>query len=162
MPGYGIKPADEGAGLLPWSWAVERLTASHDYWVATVDANGQPAVMPVWGAWLDGAVWFSSSERSRRVRNLQRDARCTVTTDNPIEPVVVEGSAERVRDRAPTEVFTNACNVKYETEIPLEFFLENALFRVSPTVAYGLSEHAFTDTPTKWTFTGGGQRRCSG
>ena len=26
MPGYGILPATEGTGLLPWSWAVERLS----------------------------------------------------------------------------------------------------------------------------------------
>jgi hypothetical protein len=31
MPGYGIVGPDEGRGLLPWSWADERLTASHDY-----------------------------------------------------------------------------------------------------------------------------------
>src|SRR5581483_8502922 len=96
MPGYGIKAADEGAGLLPWSWAVERLVASHDYWVATIDTDGKPAVMPVWGGWIDDAVWFSSGPKSRRVRNLTRDARCTVTTDNAIEPVVIEGHAKRV------------------------------------------------------------------
>lgn len=152
MPGYGIKDADDGAGLLPWSWAVERLAASHDYWVATVDAGGQPAVMPVWGGWIEGAVWFSSSPQSRRARNLARDDRCTVTTDNPLEPVVVEGRAERIGDRGAAEVFTARCNEKYETDIPVEFFLDNALFRVAPTVAYGLTEADFTGTPTKWAF----------
>ena len=153
MPGYGIKGPDEGNGLLPWSWAVERLTASHDYWVATVDADGRPAVMPVWGGWIDEAVWFSSSPGSRRVRNLGRDPRCAVTTDNPLEPVVVEGSATRVTDdRAAFEHFTAQCNEKYETEIPVEFFLDNALFEVRPVVAYGLTEADFTGTPTKWVF----------
>ena len=33
MPGYGILPAGEGTGLLPWEWAVERLARSHDYWL---------------------------------------------------------------------------------------------------------------------------------
>ena len=64
MPGYGIQGPTEGTGLLPWSWAVERLTSSHDYWVATVDRDGKPAVMPVWGAWFGGAVWFSSARFS--------------------------------------------------------------------------------------------------
>jgi hypothetical protein len=36
MPGYGLLGPDQGSGLLPWSWAEERLSASHDYWVATV------------------------------------------------------------------------------------------------------------------------------
>jgi hypothetical protein len=28
MPGYGIQGPDEGSGLLPWSWAEQRLTES--------------------------------------------------------------------------------------------------------------------------------------
>ena len=59
MPGYGIAGPTEGRGLLPWSWAEERLTRSHDYWVATVRADGRPHLMPVWGAWDGGALWFS-------------------------------------------------------------------------------------------------------
>jgi hypothetical protein len=35
MPGYGVLGAAEGSGLLAWSWADERLRASHDYWLAT-------------------------------------------------------------------------------------------------------------------------------
>jgi len=152
MPGYGIQGPTEGGGLLPWSWAVERLISSHDYWVATVDADGQPAVMPVWGSWSDDAVWFSSGPRSRRARNLERDPRCTITTDNPLEPVVVEGTVSRVSDHAAVERFTARCNEKYETDIPVEFYAENALFRVPPTVAYGLTEADFSGTPTKWQF----------
>ncbi|TME13797.1 MAG: pyridoxamine 5'-phosphate oxidase, partial [Chloroflexi bacterium] len=45
MPGYGILGAGEGTGLLPWSWAQERLEQSHDYWVATSGADGRPHVM---------------------------------------------------------------------------------------------------------------------
>jgi hypothetical protein len=64
MPGYGMQRADEGTGLLPWSWAVERLTASHDYWLATTWlGKGSPHVMPVWGVWWEDALWFSSGLR---------------------------------------------------------------------------------------------------
>ena len=70
MPGYGVQPADEGTGLLPWSWAVERLTASHDYWLATTWPDGRPHVMPVWGVWWQDALWFSCGLRSRKARNI--------------------------------------------------------------------------------------------
>ena len=53
MPGYGILPADQGSGLLSWAEAERRLTASHDYWVATVRPDGRPHVMPVWGVWAE-------------------------------------------------------------------------------------------------------------
>ena len=45
MSGYGV---EEGGELLPWAWALERLTRSHDYWVATSRPDGRPHVMPVW------------------------------------------------------------------------------------------------------------------
>jgi hypothetical protein len=38
MPGYGILDANDG--LLPWEWAVERLTNSRNYWIATTSADG--------------------------------------------------------------------------------------------------------------------------
>jgi hypothetical protein len=31
MPGYGILGPDEGSGLLPWSWAAERLSHARNY-----------------------------------------------------------------------------------------------------------------------------------
>lgn len=66
MPGYGVRPAGEGTGLLPWSWAAERPARSHDYWVATTWPGRPPHVMPVWGVWRDGALRFSSGLQSRK------------------------------------------------------------------------------------------------
>jgi len=79
MPGYGIVGPTQGSGLLPWSWAEERLTASRNYWVASSWPDGRPHAMPVWGIWHDGALWFSSSRQSRKARNLAADPRCVVT-----------------------------------------------------------------------------------
>ena len=154
MPGYGTLGPTEGTGLLPWSWAEERLTASHDYWVATVWPDGRPHVMPVWGVWLEGAVWFSSGRRSRKARNLSADPRCAVTTDRAQEPVVVEGTAERVVDLEVIRRFLDGFNAKYSTEYGPDFFdpAVNATFRVRPVWAFGLVEAEFTGSPTRWTF----------
>src|SRR3954471_19860601 len=101
MPGYGILPADEGSGLIPWAEAQRRLAVAHDYWVATVRPDGRPHVMPVWGVWLGGRLWFSSALSSRKARNLAADPRCTVTTDDAQNPVVVDGVAERLIGAEP-------------------------------------------------------------
>jgi hypothetical protein len=152
MPGYGTLPADEGSGLLPWSWALERLAASHDYWLATVYPDGRPHVMPVWGVWSDDALWFSSSEASRKTRNLAIRPFATLTTDNPAEPVVVEGRAERVRAATAIGYFTAAVNTKYASDYAVDFFRANATFRLRPTTAFALTESDFTGSPTRWTF----------
>ncbi|MBW8766979.1 MAG: hypothetical protein JF630_12380, partial [Geodermatophilales bacterium] len=57
MPGYGILPADEGSGLIPWAEVERRLAIAHDYWLATVALDGRPHVMPLWGVWLGGRLW---------------------------------------------------------------------------------------------------------
>jgi len=154
MPGYGLLDADHGTGLLPWSWAVERLERSHDYWVATIRPDGRPHVMPVWGTWLEGAVWFSSSRGSRKARNLAANRNCAITTDNAYEPVIIEGAAVPITDLPTIGRFVAAINQKYKTDYALDFFNpdNNACFRVRPTWAFGLTESDFTGSPTRWRF----------
>lgn len=141
MPGYGVAAADEGRGLLPWSWAEERLVRSHDYWLATVRPDCRPHVMPVWAVWRSGALLFSSSVGSRKVRNLDGERRCVITTDNALEPVVVEGTAERVTDRSTIEEFLAASNAKYDTGYGMDFLdpAVNATVRIRPTLASALT-----------------------
>ena len=154
MPGYGIVGPTQGGGLLPWSWAEERLTASRNYWVASSWPDGRPHAMPVWGVWHDGAFWFSSSRRSRKARNLAADSRCVVTTEHAAEPVVVEGTAELVTDPAALGRMLALENAKYETGYSIELLdpAVNATIRVRPSWAFGLAEGDFTGSPTRWVF----------
>jgi PPOX class probable F420-dependent enzyme len=152
MPDYGVAAPDDGTGLLPWSWATERLVAAHDYWLATVWPDGRPHVTPVWGVWLADAVWFSAGDRSRKTRNLAHDPRAVITTDNPLEPVVVEGQVDRVAEPGAIQDFTDAVNVKYESDYSVDFFTENACFRLRPRRAFGLTEADFVGSPTRWVF----------
>lgn len=154
MPGYGILPADRGGGLIPWAEAERRLLAAHDYWCATVRPDGRPHVMPVWGAWLDGRLWFSSSVGSRKVRNLAAEPRCTLTTDDARDPVVVEGVAERVAEPAALRAFLAAVNPKYGSALTEEFLdpAVNATIAVRPVTVFALSGADFTGTPTRWRF----------
>ncbi len=158
MPGYGIVGPLEGKGLLSWEWAEERLMSSHDYWLATTRPAGSPHVMPVWGVWAQGAAWISSSRESRKARNIAGDPRAVLTTDNPRQPVVVEGVVERVVGDNAIEGFTTWVNTKYRTDLAVDFFAENACFRLEPLWAFGLDDADFTGTPTRWAF-GDGPRR---
>ena len=154
MPGYGIVGPLEGRGLLPWQWAEERLVGSHDYWLATVRPEGGPHVMPVWGVWAHGAAWFSSSRASRKSRNIAADPRAVITTDNPLQPVVIEGVVTPVVGKDAIERFTAWVNTKYRTDLSVDFFAANACFRLEPHWAFALDEADFTGTPTRWVFEG--------
>jgi hypothetical protein len=152
MPGYGIAGPDEGRGLLPWTWAEERLVRSHDYWLATVRPSGAPHVMPVWGVWAQGAAWFSSSPQSRKTRNIAADRRAVITTDNPLQPVIVEGVVAVVELASDIERFTGQVNAKYQTDIAMEFFSDNTCFRLEPSRVFSLDEADFSSSPTRWVF----------
>lgn len=151
MPGYGVLAADEG-GLLPWDLVVARLTTSHDYWLASITNGTRPHVMPVWGVWLDGQFWFSSSHGSRKARNVTAQPAVTVTTDNPHQPVVLEGRAQEVDDLAQRSSFNDAVNAKYETGYDLDFYRDSSIFRVYPLVVIALDDADFVGSPTRWQF----------
>jgi hypothetical protein len=108
--------------------------------------------MPVWGVWAQGAAWFSSSRESRKARNIAADPCAVITTDNPREPVVVEGVVEPVVGDKAIARFTTWVNTKYRTELTVDFFSENACFRLEPRWAFGLDDADFTGTPTRWAF----------
>jgi Pyridoxamine 5'-phosphate oxidase len=152
MPGYGVVAADARSGLLPWSWAEERLTGSHDYWLATVWPDGRPHVMPVWAVWFDASLWFSCSLASRKTRNLLADPHSVMTTDDPRNPVVVEGVAERVVGSDLLRAVLDAENAKYGTDYGIELLdpAVSACFRFKPSWAFALSERDFTGSPTRW------------
>ena len=154
MPGYGIASADAGAGLLPWSWAEEQLQRSHSFWLATHWPDGRPHCMPVWAIWHAEALWFSSANGSRKAQNLRNDPRCVLTTEDPENPVIVEGTAELLRNPADLETLLAIENAKYGTSYGLEILNpeENSAYRVRPKWVFGLRSEAFTETPTRWIF----------
>ena len=154
MPGYGVLPAGEGSGLIAWAEAERRLTVSHDYWCASVRPDGTPHVMPVWGVWLDGRLWFSSGLRSRKARNLVARPQCTLTTDDARSPVVLDGVASRIVEPGPIGEFVAAVNGKYAAGLTVDFQDPgvNGTFAVSPRRVIALTSGDFTGSPTRWTF----------
>src|SRR5205085_12070675 len=100
MPGYGLPPAEEG--MWPWEWAQDLLGRAMRYWLATARADGQPHLMPVWAVWWDGALWFSTGDRSVKGTNLAARPQCSVGAEVGPRSVVLEGTAERLA--TPAEV----------------------------------------------------------
>ena len=96
VPTYGIPETLDG--MLPWSWAEERLARAETYWIATTRSGGRPHLMPVWAAWHAGRLWFEGGATTRRARNLEQNPAVSVGIELPGDgAVVVEGDR-----RAPT------------------------------------------------------------
>jgi hypothetical protein len=153
MPGYGIAPAGQGRGVLPWGWATERLAVARNYWVGTTRPDGRPHLMPVWGVWLADRFYFSSGAGSRKARNLAAQAACTVGLELEGDAVIIEGMAVLVTDAADRARALVAYGAKYAWDIT--GFAE-PLYMVVPRVVFGFPGDAFTTGSTRWTFAGDG------
>ncbi|WP_460405723.1 pyridoxamine 5'-phosphate oxidase family protein [Actinophytocola sediminis] len=154
MPDYVVTPPGDESGLLPWSWALERMGDSHNFWLATVWPDGRPQLTPVWAVWDEGGLWFSAGPRSRKIRNIRAGCRVAVSTEDPENPVVLEGTAELVDEPERLARYVAVVNIKYRTEYPVEFFSpdQTIVAKVRPEWAFGMKSNDFDGSPTRWTF----------
>ena len=71
----------------------------HTCWLATINRDGSPHVTGVGALWVDDAFWFETGEQTRKGRNLARDPRGTLSVATHEFDLVVEGIAEKIKDR---------------------------------------------------------------
>jgi nitroimidazol reductase NimA-like FMN-containing flavoprotein (pyridoxamine 5'-phosphate oxidase superfamily) len=151
MPGYGVLDADSGLGLLPWSWATERLSQARTYWLSTTRPDRRPHAMPIWGVWMNSVFCFSTGEHSRKARNLEALPYCVISATTGEESVVLEGVVWLNDDGEVRRAFAATYGDKYQWN--MDTFVDPVRV-VYPVVAYGFSAAAneFTGSATRWTF----------
>jgi PPOX class probable F420-dependent enzyme len=148
---YGAPTDGSGGERLPWSWAVEQLTAARNYWICTTRRDGSPHAMPVWGVWLDNAVWFSTSPDSTKGRNMARDPRIVVHLESGEETVVLEGEVERPGDQDGLRRFADTYEQKYAYRLQ-PTGEEHGIYVLRPRVAHTWTEKEYPRTATRWVF----------
>ena len=93
-----------------------RLIAS----LATLNDGGSIHLVAMWFLWEGNAILIPTSGATRKIRNLERDARATVMIDDSrggfdLRGITVVGSAEIVRGKAAREL-NRPIHLKYVTE----------------------------------------------
>jgi len=146
MPsGYGQQDREP----LPWSFAEERLVTATNYWLATTTATGKPHVTPLWGVWVDGALWFDGIPTATWARNSARNPAASVHLESGDEVVILDGVVEdipTVTDGELAEAIVAAWNVKYGRLAPDP--VADGLFRFA--VRRGRGWSAFPGDATRW------------
>jgi Pyridoxamine 5'-phosphate oxidase len=154
MPGYGLPKSRKG--LLPWKWAADRLGKSRQYWVVTVRPNRAPHMMLVWGLWREDTFYFSTGATSRKARNLAKNPRCVVASEDSEQAVILEGTAKKLRDVAKIRKFLGLYERKYKWDMSAMqddmLALKQPVFVVHPRKAFGLVEKTFATSATRWSF----------
>lgn len=153
VPDYGIPESRDG--LLPWSWADERLAGALQYWLATTRPDGRPHAIPIWGAWVDGHWYVEGGPRTVWQRSLRAHPYAVVHWEHGDEVVIVEGPArELVAPAAPLARRILAGYAKYRgargyVADPANW-RDGGLWEIVPSVALGWSR--FPDDMTRWRF----------
>lgn len=156
VPGYGI-PASTG-GVLPWSWAVERLERAEIYWLATASAGGTPHLNPIWGAWVDGH-WYVEGGPVRWQRNLRENPQMAIHVEGVgagvtgAEVIIVEGSA--VELTALEKSIADRILAGYDKYKPgyvasADHWRHGGLWQLNPKKAFAWT--TFPDDMTRFTF----------
>jgi nitroimidazol reductase NimA-like FMN-containing flavoprotein (pyridoxamine 5'-phosphate oxidase superfamily) len=155
----------DGAPLTELSWADARirLADSEDYLLATSGESGLVHMVPVLGVWLKGAVCFCTGRQTRKSHHLTENHSCAVTVPAEDIDLVVEGSAQLVRDTAELQRIADLYPAKYpwwhpivrhgQFHDPADTSLTDPqhVFAVAPKVVFAFGKtKAFT--ATRWRF----------
>lgn len=91
MPeGYGTPEGQEG--MLEWPIIEARLLEERHYWMATTRPDGRPHVVPRWGAWVDGLLYYDGSPETVHARNARHNPACTLHIGDGQEAIMIDGS----------------------------------------------------------------------
>ena len=142
-------------GHLTWTSVDRRLRSMREIWVATADANSRPHAVPVWFWWDGDAVYFTTKAASRKVRNLSGQPEIVLLNGDGADPIIINGRAEQVDDRAELERLDAAYAEKYvapESGERATIFIEgDVALRVRPRRVQAWS-YANASTRTIWRF----------
>lgn len=148
-PMYGLKPRKQ---YLPFSHAAERLAKSRNYWICTSRPDGRPHSIPVWGFWIDGALYFGTARSSRKARNLAQNTAVSIHLDSGDDVVILEGVAVEVdlTNKSMRKKLDQASRAKYK--MPMIVMPEAMLYSVRPRVVLAWTEKDFPNNATRWEF----------
>jgi hypothetical protein len=146
---YGAPTDASGVALVRWSWAVEQLETARNYWICTTRRDGRPHAAPVWGVWLDGALWFSTSPESQKGRNIARGSTVLAHLESGDDVIIVEGQAAPAHEGL--ERFVEAYREKYDWEVDTAN-PDTPVYVLRPRVAQTWRESQFPRSAVRWVF----------
>jgi hypothetical protein len=151
--GFNVRDVPTTSARLPWDKASALLAAARNYWMATSYPDGRIHIMPVWGVWLDDALYFTTDTTSQKARNIATNPSVAIHLDSAPELVSLDGTAQLVTDPTIFRRIADAYEAKYDYRVDLS--LDNTterLFVVRPDLAFTWLESDIGGSITRWLF----------
>jgi hypothetical protein len=149
--GYVDNPISE----VSWEHVEKRLTDSVNYWLCTVRPNGAPHVVPRWGVFMDGKLYYDGSSETRHARNLETNPNTTLHLESGNDVVIMDGASAPAPKLHPelAQRLSQAYCAKYEAEgyAPKpDQWDEGGLYVFTPRQCLAWTK--FFENPTKFVF----------
>lgn len=85
---------------------------------STIGPRGWPHSMPLWYSVRDGDLWAWTFAKSQKIKNLEREPRCTALVEageayEELRGVQIEAEAELIRDQEPVTEFGRELASRY-------------------------------------------------
>jgi len=138
--------------FLPWTHAEQRLINSRSYWICTARPDGRPHSIPVWGMWVDDALYFGTARDARKAKNIANNPAVSVHLESGDDVVILEGKAiaADVSEKKLRAKLDRECQRKYN--MPLLVMPESICYRVRPRIVLAWLEKEFPFNSTRWEF----------
>ncbi len=152
---YGVPEQDDG--MLPWTWAVERLERARLYWFSTVRADGRPHAMPAWAVWIEGGLHFDGGPDTLRLRNLAARPDLVVQVQVAGDEVVIlegqgheSGKPSAELGQRLADAFAAKYGESHDYRPAPDQWDRGGLWIMRPSKAFGWGE--FPKSVTRWIF----------
>ena len=145
---YGMGKAKKGT--MKWADVERKLAASRNYWICTSRADGRPHAMPVWGFYLDGAIFFGTGRDTVKAKNIARNPNIVIHLESGDDAVIAECTVaeQSLTDHTFRKRINALSNKKYK--MPLMEIPESVLYRARPKVILAWREKDFPVSATRW------------
>lgn len=114
----------------------------HDLILATVNAEGQPHVVPVWYIMDGGDIVFSTGYGGVKGRNMQANPKVAACVSQPAEPIMfvsVQGDAVEVADVDEKRRLVSAIMRKYgDSDTPQGDMADTFVVRIKARTSVGV------------------------
>ena len=115
---------------LTYDGLIERFAQAECSWMSSVRPSGKVHSAPVWHVWHEEHVYVVTQETAVKVGNIAHNPNVVVTHQDPIEPIIIEGTAVLVEGM--TEALRPYFQQKYEWDIVTDEAYQ-AVIQIAPT-----------------------------
>lgn len=91
-PGYVDNPRD----FVEWDIVEQCFREAKNYWVCSVSPKSHPHVIPKWGVWVRGKLYYDGSSETRHARNLVLNPQVAIHLESGDEAMILYGTAREI------------------------------------------------------------------